>query len=238
MKIGILGTGIVGRTLGSALVEAGHEVCMGGRTRNHPKATEWSRGAGDGASSGSFADAASFGEIVFNCTAGQASLQAIEQAGTRNLDGKILIDVANPLDFSRGMPPTLTVCNTDSLGEQIQRALPSVRVVKTLNTVNCQVMVDPARVPGTHHLFISGNDAGAKAEVAALLEQALGWPADSLLDLGDISTCRGTEMMLPIWIRLWAVLGTSDFNVQVAGVPARAPLAPDLSELLIPPLSR
>ncbi|MQA91758.1 MAG: NADP oxidoreductase [Gemmatimonas sp.] len=236
MKIGVLGTGNVGRTLGSALVEAGHSVCMGARTRNHPNALEWVRTNGERASSGSFADAASFAEIAFNCTAGEASLQALEQAGSLNLEGKILIDVANPLDFSEGMPPTLTVCNTDSLGERIQRAFPKIRVVKTLNTVNCDVMVDPSCVPGKHHLFMSGDDSEAKTEVAQLLVEAFGWSPESILDLGDISTARGTEMLLPLWIRLMASLGTSDFNFYVAGVPVRPRDEPRDADLLIPPL--
>lgn len=225
MNIAVLGTGLVGNTIGTALVRAGHSVRMGSRTHDNPRAVEWARSVGEGASHGTFAEAAAFGELVFNCTAGTGSLEALRQAGEENLRGKVLVDVANPLDFSRGMPPSLTVCNTDSLGEQIQRSFPAVRVVKALNTMNCQVMVDPSRVPGAHHVFVCGDDAGAKAEVAALLRQAFHWPLESIVDLGDVSTARGTEMLLPVWVRLWAALGTADFNFHVAGAPARPPAA-------------
>jgi 8-hydroxy-5-deazaflavin:NADPH oxidoreductase len=154
---------------------------------------------------------------VFNCTSGSASLEALEAAGRDRLRGKVLVDLANPLDRSRGMPPPLSVCNTDSLGERIQRAFPDTLVVKTLNTMNCSVMVDPSRVAGEHHVFLSGDDAGAKGRVAALLRDAFGWPAGSILDLGDITTARGAEMLLPMWLRLRGVLGTGDFNFHVAG---------------------
>jgi 8-hydroxy-5-deazaflavin:NADPH oxidoreductase len=225
MNIAVLGTGMVGLTIASALVEAGHPVRMGSRSAGNPRAVEWSRAAGPLASHGSFAEAARFGEVVFNCTAGVASLEALQQAGEENLRGKVLIDVANPLDFSRGMPPSLSVCNTDSLAEQIQRALPGTRVVKALNTMNCRVMVDPGRVPGEHHVFLSGNDADAKARVAALLTQAFHWPAESILDLGGLDSARANEMLVPVWVRLWGALGTGDFNFHVAGAPARPPAA-------------
>jgi 8-hydroxy-5-deazaflavin:NADPH oxidoreductase len=140
MKLAVLGTGIVGATIASKLVALGHEVRMGSRTTGNERAVAWAEEAGAGASEGTFADAATFGEVVFNCTAGTASLEALSAAGEENLAGKVLVDVANPLDFSQGMPPTLAVCNTDSLGEQIQRAFPDARVVKTLNTVNAEVM--------------------------------------------------------------------------------------------------
>lgn len=227
MKIAVLGTGMVGQTIATALVEAGFPVCMGSRTRDNPQAAAWQLATGEGAAHGSFADAARYGELRFNCTAGTASLEALYQAGSPNLSGKTLIDVANPLDFSQGMPPTLSVCNTDSLAERIQRAFPGVRVVKALNTMNCRVMVDPRRVPGTHHVFLSGNDGGAKAQVASLLTQAFGWPPGQILDLGDVSTARGTEMLVPLWVRLWGTLGTADFNFQVAGAPVRPPVTLD-----------
>ena len=165
MKIGVLGTGIVGSTIASKLCALGHEVTMGARSAGNETARTWAESAGTNASEGSFADAAAFGALVFNCTSGMHALDALEEAGAANLAGKVLIDVANPLDFSQGRPPTLSVCNTDSLGEQIQRALPETNVVKALNTLNCLVMVDPARVPGDHDVFICGNDEGAKAQV-------------------------------------------------------------------------
>lgn len=220
MKIGVLGTGMVGKTIGKKLIERGHQVRMGSRSAGNEKAREWVGGAGEGASEGSFADAAEFGEVLLNCTAGTASLDALRQAGEENLRGKILIDISNPLDFSRGMPPSLTVCNTDSLGEQIQAAFPDARVVKTLNTTNCQVMVDPSRVPGDHTLFMSGNDAEAKAQVAAWLGEWFGWRRENIIDLGDITTARGPEMLLPLWVRLLGVLKTPHFNFHVV-IPPR-----------------
>ena len=225
MKIGMLGTGIVGNTLGSALVARGHQVRMGARDAASPKAAEWAAGAGAGASAGSFADAAAFGEVVVNATAGVASLDALAMAGADNLAGKVLIDVSNPLDFSKGMPPSLTICNTDSLGESIQRAFPATRVVKALNTLNCSLMVDPAQVPGPHHVFICGDDAAARAQVAAWLGEWFGWPAASVIDLGDMTGARGTEMVLPLWVRLMVTLGTANFNWHIAMAPKGAPVA-------------
>jgi predicted dinucleotide-binding enzyme len=197
MRIGVLGTGTVGRTIAAKLRELGHDVLVG------------SRSAGDDAVP--FADAAAHGELVFNCTAGAASLEALGAAGEENLTDKVLVDVTLPLDFSQGSPPRLFVCNDDSLGEQIQRAFPEARVVKTLNTVNAAVMVEP--IPDTN-LFVCGNEEEAKAQVGELL-QSFGWPPDAIIDLGDISNARGTEMYLPLWIRLMGALGTAHFNITV-----------------------
>jgi predicted dinucleotide-binding enzyme len=214
MKIAVLGTGMVGTTIASKLVTLGHDVRMGARDAANEKAAAWAKGAGASASHGTFADAATHGELVFNCTSGAGSIAALTAAGAAALRGKILIDIANPLDFSKGMPPSLFVSNTDSLGEQIQRAFPEVRVVKTLNTINCQVMVDPARVAGAEHdVFVSGNDAGAKGQVTEILRGWFGWK--HVTDLGDITTARGTEAYLLLWIRLWGALGTGDFNVRI-----------------------
>ena len=211
MRIGVLGTGGVGQTLATKLVELGHEVTMGARSAGSEKAAGWAAAAGEGASEGSFADAAAHGELLFNCTAGAASLDALRAAGEGELSGKVLIDVANPLDFSQGMPPTLTVCNDDSLGEQIQREFPDARVVKALNTISSMVMVDP--IEGTN-LFICGDDPSAKQEVVELLA-SFGWTADSIVDLGGIDAARGTEMYLALWIRLMGTQGTPQFNVAV-----------------------
>ena len=213
MKIGVLGTGTVGTTIATKLVSLGHEVRMGARRASNDKATAWAESAGAGASHGTFADAAAFGEIVLNCTAGTGSVAALQSAGAPNLDGKILIDVANPLDFSKGMPPTLFLSNDTSLGETIQRTFPGTKVVKALNTVNANVMVEPARVPGEHDVFVSGNDGGAKGEVTRILKDWFGWK--SVIDLGDITAARGTEAYLHLWLRLWGALGTADFNVHV-----------------------
>ena len=234
MNIGILGTGIVGRTLGFKLVRSGHQVVMGSRTPGSPSAVGWAREAGAGAAYGTFGGAARFGELLFNCTAGTGSLEALRLAGPASLEGKILVDVANPLDFSKGMPPTLSVCNTDSLGEQIQREHPAARVVKALNTVNCHVMVDPSLVEGDHVLFICGNDVAAKARVVRLLDSAFGWKPANIVDLGDISGARATEMLLPLWVRMMGAIGTPHFNfsIALAVLPARRD---EPVELMIPP---
>jgi predicted dinucleotide-binding enzyme len=213
MKLGVLGTGIVGTTIGTKLVQLGHEVMMGSRTKNNEKAAAWVKANGPKAFQGTFADAAQFGEMLFNCTSGMASVDALKLAGATNLKGKILLDIANPLDFSKGMPPTLSVCNTDSLGEQIQRAFLDVKVVKTLNTMNCKIMVNPSQVPGEHDVFVSGNDRAAKARVTEILKGWFGWK--SAIDLGDITTARGTEQLVALWLRLMGTLGTANFNFKI-----------------------
>lgn len=209
----MLGTGMVGNAIDSKLIELGHEVKMVSRTANNEKAAEWVRANGSRASQGTFAEAAAFGEIIFSCTAGVASLEALKSAGAENLRGKIVIDVSNPLKFSKGMPPTLAVCNTDSLGEQFQRSFPEAKVVKTLNTVNCNLMVNPSLLPGEHDVFVSGNDVNAKTKVQEILKNWFGWK--SVIDLGDITSARGPEMLLPIWVRLWGVLQTPYFNFKI-----------------------
>jgi predicted dinucleotide-binding enzyme len=214
MKIAVLGTGVVGQAIGTKLIELGHEVVMGSRQAGNDAAVTWSEGAGETAGEGSFGDAAGFGEIVFNCTAGGSSLDALAAAGEASLTGKVLIDVANPLDFSAGMPPTLSICNDDSLGERIQAAFPEARVVKTLNTVNSAVMVEPGRVGGDHVVFVCGENGDAKGEVEELLE-SFGWPAERIVDLGGIAAARGTEMYLPLWLALYGKLGSGDFNIAV-----------------------
>ena len=213
MKIGILGTGVVGKTLATKLVELGHDVRMGSRSGGGEKARAWVREVGGKSSEGTFAEAAQHAEIVFNCTSGVGSVEALNAASARNLDGKILVDVANPLDFSRGMPPTLSVCNTDSLGEQIQRAFPGARVVKALNTVTAAVMVNPSLIPGAHDLLICGNDAAAKSQVTEILTKWFGWK--NVIDLGDITGARAQEMYLPLWLRLFMTFGTANVSIHV-----------------------
>lgn len=214
MKLGVLGTGMVGNTIATKLVQLGHEVTMGARERGNAKAVAWAGAAGKGASAGSFADAAAAGEILFNCTLGGASIDVLKQAGEENLKGKILVDVSNPLDFSKGMPPSLLVSNTDSLGEQLQRAFPELRVVKTLNTVHCELMVDATRLNGgDHDMFLCGNDAAAKSRVLEILRGWFGWK--NVHDLGDITNARATESLLPIWVRLYGHFRTPNFNFKV-----------------------
>lgn len=211
-NIAILGTGMVGKTIGTKLISLGHAVMMGSRTENNEKAQEWSKSNGSMASYGTFADAAASADIIFNCTSGQVSLEALQLAGRENLQGKILVDLANPLDFSKGMPPSLTICNTDSLGETIQRQFTDVKVVKTLNTLNCELMVDPGLLNDPGNLFICGNDSEAKFEIDSLL-RTFGW--EKIIDLGDISASRGMEQLLPVWIRLMGTLGTNKFNFSI-----------------------
>ena len=224
MNIGILGTGMVGRAIAAKLVELGHDAVIGTRdvsalmARTEPDAmgnppfSVWYQD-NQQVKVGTLAETAAHGEIIFNCTNGTGSLDALKEAGEANLNGKILIDIANPLDFSQGMPPSLFISNTDSLAEQIQQAFPDVKVVKTLNTLNAYLMVDPNQLDeGDHTVFLSGNDSGAKARVADLLKQ-FGW--QDIIDLGDITTARGTEMLLPIWVRLMGALQTATFNFKV-----------------------
>jgi predicted dinucleotide-binding enzyme len=213
MRIGILGTGMVGQAIGTRLTELGHDVRMGSREPGNEKSRNWVMKAGPRASHGTFADAAAFGEIIFNCTSGVGSIPALKAAGEENLDGKVLIDVANPLNASTLPLPELTICNDDSLGERIQREFPAARVVKTLNTMNCQVMVNPAKIPGEHDVFLSGNDEDAKATVKELLRE-FGW--DNPIDLGDITSARGAEMLLPVWLRLMVAFKSPNFNFHIA----------------------
>lgn len=217
MKIAVLGTGMVGDTIGSRLIELGHEVKMGSRTATNEKAKAFVDKHHGKASAGTFEDAAAFGEIIVNCTAGAGSIEALKMAGETNINGKIIIDIANPLDFSKGMPPSLipALSNTNSLGEEIQKTFPSAKVVKTLNTMWCGLMVNPAMINGGEHTnFISGNDAEAKQKVKALLGE-FGWKNENILDLGDISAARGTESVLPVWLRIWNATQNGAFNFKV-----------------------
>jgi predicted dinucleotide-binding enzyme len=225
VNIAVLGTGTVGRTLGGKLAGRGHDVvigtrdvaelmartepAMGGRV---PPFAEWHKD-NSGVSVDTFAGAAAHGEVVFLATVGSAALEVLRSAGESNLEGKVLIDVSNPLDYSHS-PPALLVCNTESLGEQIQNAFPRTRVVKSLNTMNASVMADPRSVGGgDHHVFVSGDDAVAKEKVVELLRDGFGW--QQVIDLGDITTARGTEMYLPLWLRAVQALGTPTFNVKL-----------------------
>jgi predicted dinucleotide-binding enzyme len=214
VRYGVLGTGTAGQTIATKLVGLGNEVMMGSRQAGGEKATAWAASAGELGSESTFKDAAAFGERIVNATAGGASLSVLESAGADNLAGKLLIDIANPLDFSRGMPPTLSVCNDDSLGEQIQRAHPDARVVKTLNTVNSAVMVDPSMFEQSTAIFVCGNDEAAKRDATELLE-SFGWLSQDIVDLGDIGAARGMEMFLPLWLRLYGAAGKAQFNIRI-----------------------
>jgi 8-hydroxy-5-deazaflavin:NADPH oxidoreductase len=202
-KIGILGTGVVGSTIGSKMIALGYEVKMGSRTANNEKAAEWVKNNESKSSAGTFEDVAKFADIIFNCTKGEVTLEVFKQAGPLNFKGKTLIDISNPLDFSQGFPPFLNpeFSNTNSLGEEIQKLIPDARVVKSLNIVNCEVMVNAAKSGGDPTMFVAGNSEDAKTEVQSILKQ-FGW--NDIIDLGDITNARGMEMMLPIWVRTYA----------------------------------
>lgn len=225
MRIGILGTGMVGQVLSAKLVELGHDVMIGTRNvqeslartgKDHygnPAFGDWHT-SNPKVKLGTFAETAVHGELLMNATTGHGTLPALRSAGESNLNGKTLIDIANPLDFSQGFPPSLYVCNTDSLGEQVQREFPKVKVVKTLNTVNAYVMVDPKQLAGGDHtLFLCGNDAGAKETVLGFLKQQFGW--SHIIDMGDISNARATEMLLPIWVRLYGAFQSPMFSFKI-----------------------
>ena len=208
-RIGILGTGNVGRTVGAKLVEVGHEVKLGSRNPGGEAAVAWVAEAGEGASEGSLVDAAAFSELVVNATPGAATLAALDAAGAENLGGKVLIDIANPISQGR-----LTVADDDSLAEQIQRAYPAAKVVKALNTVNRTVMVNPSLLGEETNLFVCGDDRAAKGRVIEILE-TFGWLSGDIIDLGDITAARGMERYLPLWLSLARALGDSSFNVRV-----------------------
>ncbi|NJM94252.1 MAG: NAD(P)-binding domain-containing protein [Cytophagales bacterium] len=215
MKIAVFGTGMVGDTIGSKLVALGHAVMMGSRTADNEKAKAFVDKNGNKASAGTYQEAAAFGEIIFNCTAGGGSLEALGMAGENNINGKIIVDIANPLDFSKGMPPSLSVANTTSLGEEIQKSFPQTKVVKTLNTMWCGLMVNPNMInAGDHSVFICGNDASAKGEVRTILK-SFDWSDKNILDLGDITAARGTEMFLPLWLRIYGATNSGAFNIKI-----------------------
>lgn len=216
MKIAVLGTGMVGEALASRLAELGHDVMMGARERDNKRALAWAEGQG-ARSAGDFAAAAAFAEVVFIAVRGTASRDAAEQAGPAALAGKIVVDVTNPLIFDAGLahldPDSV---NTISSVERLQQVIPDSRLVKTLNTMTAPVMVDPARAGAGHDVFVSGDDDQAKHVVIGLLRQ-FGWTAP--IDLGPLETARATEMLMPIWLRLWRKFGSADFNFAIIRKP-------------------
>ena len=215
MKIAVLGTGQVGETIATKLLSLGHQVKMGSRTANNEKAVAFVAKFSENASQGTFAEAAQFGEVIVNATSGAGSLEALSLAGENNLNGKILIDVSNPLDFSNGQPATLFSANTTSLGEEIQAKFPQAKVVKTLNTMWNGLMVNPKMIGnGDHNVFVSGNDADAKEKVKEILV-SFDWTASNIIDLGDITTARGPEMYLPLWLRIWGATQNGAFNIKI-----------------------
>src|SRR5256714_1876503 len=216
MKIGILGTGEVGNLLGSRLIENGHQVMMGGREANNSKGLDFvNKHSSENASYGTFADASSFGEIIFNATNGRFALAALKLANT-DFAGKIIIDVANPLDFST-TPATLLpeFANTNSIGESIQHNFPKAKVVKTLNTFGMALGVNPQQLHhGDHSLFMCGNDESAKSTTKKLLTE-FGWDLENINDIGDITGARAMEGFLPLSVRLLLSFGMPMFNIKV-----------------------
>ncbi len=220
MQIAILGTGGVGRTLAARLHELGHDVVVGTRdpagtlARDPDDASSYAAWAAahPGVGLATFREAATGAEVVVNASNGVATLDVLTLAGAAALAGKVLVDISNPLDFSGGFPPRLFVKDDDSLGEQVQRAFPEARVVKTLNTLTAALMVRPDTLPEPTTVFVSGDDADAKAVVGGLLE-SMGHT--DVLDLGDITTARGVEMMMGVWLRIMGALGTATFNYRV-----------------------
>jgi 8-hydroxy-5-deazaflavin:NADPH oxidoreductase len=222
MKVGIIGSGIVGQTLGTRMAGLGHRVVLGTR---HPEQLterrgmgaplgEWLRAAGPNARLGTFAEAAQHGELLVNAASGEASIEALRLAGAKNLAGKVLLDVSNDLDMS-GRPPRTHARDTadGSLGARIQKAFPDARVVKSLNTMTAWLQVEPQSLAGADHtVFVSGNDANAKAEVRRLLE-SFGWK--DVFDLGDIESAVGAEMLFALWARVFGQLGQRPFNFKV-----------------------
>lgn len=216
MRIAVIGTGMVGQALAGRLDELGHAVTIGTRdvaaTSARPEFADW-RATHPGVVVTAFADGVGDADVVINATSGQVTLAALGEVGASALAGRVLLDISNPLDFSHGFPPTLSVKDTDSLGEQVQAAFPDARVVKSLNTLTAELMVRPQQLAdGQHTVFVSGNDADAKATVTGLLHE---FGHTDVIDLGDITTSRGTEMFLPLWLRCMQALGTGMFNVKV-----------------------
>jgi 8-hydroxy-5-deazaflavin:NADPH oxidoreductase len=211
MRIAVIGTGHAGRTLAQGFQRTGHDVVVGTRDPDATRAREeW---AGLDVPLAALGVVAADADLVVNATNGQASLAALGEVGSDHLAGKVILDVANPLDFSQGFPPTLSVKDTDSLAEQIQRAFPDARVVKSLNTVTAAVMVDPSTVgDGDTTVFVAGDDEGARQQVSELLRE-LGWL--DIVELEGLQNARGLEMWLPLWVRLMGALGTGDFNIKL-----------------------
>lgn len=218
MNIGVLGTGTVGEAIATALTEKGFNVRMGSRTPDNEKAAAWVKKSNDHATQGDFNDAAAFGEIVFVCLNGSYALDVIRSLATDTVEGKIIVDITNPLDFTHGMPPRIIegLGNATSLGEEIQKALPNSFVVKTLNTVNYKLMVNAKVVNGgDHHLFVCGDDTESKNKVKHFLVDHFNWKADHMVDLGGIQASRAVEAIVPFWVLVYQALGTPLFNFKV-----------------------
>lgn len=226
MNISVLGTGSVGQALAAKLSQLGHTVYMG--TRNVEDSLKktapdsWGNPAiGGWIKENTQVQLVTFkqavekgGDLIVFAMNGQAAFDCLEAVGESALEGKVMLDISNPLDFSKGFPPSLFISNTESLGEKIQSRFPGLKVVKSLNTMSNPIMVNPKLLEGDHTVFVSGNDEAAKNQVMELLK-SFGWENKNIIDLGDITTARGTEMVLPLWVRLYGKLQTPFFNFNV-----------------------
>lgn len=204
MRCAVFGTGDVGPVLATGLISLGHDVMLCSRDSSNPKVRAWIEKNGDRARGGTWEDGAKFGELIVLATLGVATEQILLDAGVDNFGGKVVIDATNPLDFSRGVPPTLSIGHTDSLGELVQRTIPSARVVKAFNTVGNALMVRPQLPGGPPDMFICGNDEGAKALVRELLHE-FGW---GIADIGGIEGSRHLEPMCMAWVMYGFTSGT------------------------------
>jgi 8-hydroxy-5-deazaflavin:NADPH oxidoreductase len=220
VKVTILGTGSVGQTFATRLAGLGHQVMMGTRnaseTLQREKFAEWHK-ENSAVQLGTFAEATAYGEIIFNALQGASALEVLKSIDATSLNGKILIDISNPLDSSKGFPPTLLdgLNNTNSLAEEIQKLLPAVKVVKTLSTMWCGIMVNPMMIGnGDHNVFMAGNDADAKTSAKEILA-SFGWIVSNIIDLGDISKARGVEMYLPLWLSIYSATNNGAFNIKI-----------------------
>lgn len=234
MNIAVIGTGAVGQAMSKKLVELGHQVFMGtrdvGQSLKRKDPDSWGTpGIGTWIQENPRVELTSFKtavekgqDLLVFAIQGMAAMETLNSIGEELLNDRVMIDISNPLDFSKGFPPTLSVCNTESLGEQIQKTFPKLKVVKALNTVSNSVMINPRAIEGDHVVFICGNDAGAKQKVGTILE-SFGWKSENIIDLGDITSARGTEMTLPLWIRLMGKYQSPLFNLNI--VKAAAPSA-------------
>jgi predicted dinucleotide-binding enzyme len=223
MDVAVLGTGMVGQALAGRLASLGHTVTIGTRDPRATLARTGPDGMGNPAFAdwhadhaevglATFAEAAAGADLVVLAGHGAAAADMLSAAGEENLAGTVVLDISNPLDFSAGFPPSLFVKDTDSLAEQLQRSFPDARIVKSLNTLNASLMVDPASLGQSSTVFVSGDDAEAKALVTSVLES---FGHDDVIDLGALETARGAEMLLPLWLRIMGALGTPHFNLKV-----------------------
>jgi 8-hydroxy-5-deazaflavin:NADPH oxidoreductase len=211
-RVGVLGSGVVGQQLAIGFSGCGHDVMIGTRDPDKPELREWLSGDGAGIRPGSFQEVGAHGELLVLAVLGDAAEQAIAAAGRENFSGKVVIDAMNPLDFSGGFPPKLSITGEDSLGERVQRALPEARVVKAFNTIGNQYFVNPQFSDGQPTMLIAGDDDQAKGTVTDLLAD-FGW--SDVVDLGGIEGSRELEAICIAWVKLIGVRGSADHGFQL-----------------------